>query len=80
MTCSYGSAAALCTCDHATVPAACCTPCHARLQVRKRVNALDNLLTAKAVDALMNYETVKLFTNEVSCVMHPVSWAAVHLQ
>lgn len=34
------------------------------MQVRKRTNALDNLLTARAVDALMNYETVKLFTNE----------------
>ena len=33
-------------------------------QVRKRTNALDNLLTSRAVDALMNYETVKLFTNE----------------
>ena len=32
--------------------------------MRKRTNALDNLLTARAVDALMNYETVKLFTNE----------------
>ena len=33
-------------------------------QVRKRVNALDNLTTGKAVDALINYETVKLFNNE----------------
>ena len=32
--------------------------------MRKRVNALDNLMTSKAVDALINYETVKLFTNE----------------
>lgn len=34
------------------------------MQVRRRVNALDNLTTGKAVDALLNYETVKLFNNE----------------
>lgn len=34
------------------------------LQVRKRVNILDNKTTSKAVDALLNYETVKLFNNE----------------
>ena len=34
------------------------------LQVRKRVNLLDNKTTSKAVDALLNYETVKLFNNE----------------
>jgi ABC-type transport system involved in Fe-S cluster assembly fused permease/ATPase subunit len=33
-------------------------------QARKRVNKLDNLTTSKAVDALLNYETVKLFNNE----------------
>lgn len=40
------------------------------VQVRKRVNALDNLMTSKAVDALINYETVKLFTNEGLEVRH----------
>ena len=35
-----------------------------RAQVRKRVNILDNKTTSKAVDALLNYETVKLFNNE----------------
>ena len=34
------------------------------LQVRKEVNKLDNMTTGKAVDALLNYETVKLFNNE----------------
>ncbi len=34
------------------------------LQARKRVNALDNKTTSKAIDALLNYETVKLFNNE----------------
>ena len=33
-------------------------------QVRKKVNILDNKTTSKAVDALLNYETVKLFNNE----------------
>ncbi len=28
------------------------------------MNALDNKTTSKAVDALLNYETVKLFNNE----------------
>jgi hypothetical protein len=28
------------------------------------VNKLDNMTTGKAVDALLNYETVKLFNNE----------------
>ena len=41
-------------------------------QVRKRVNALDNLMTSKAVDALINYETVKLFTNEGLEVHRPL--------
>ena len=35
-----------------------------RMQARKKVNKLDNLTTGKAVDALLNYETVKLFNNE----------------
>lgn len=34
------------------------------VQARKRVNALDNKTTSKAIDALLNYETVKLFNNE----------------
>ena len=32
--------------------------------MRKEVNELDNRTTGKAVDALLNYETVKLFNNE----------------
>ena len=34
------------------------------MQSRQEVNELDNLTTGKAVDALLNYETVKLFNNE----------------
>jgi len=34
------------------------------VQSRQEVNELDNLTTGKAVDALLNYETVKLFNNE----------------
>eukprot|EP00891_Asterochloris_glomerata_P006206 jgi/Astpho2/6206/e_gw1.00088.34.1_t len=34
-------------------------------EVRKEVNELDNLTTAKAIDSLINYETVKLFNNEL---------------
>ena len=41
-----------------------------RLQARKKVNKLDNLTTGKAVDALLNYETVKLFNNEQFEVPH----------
>ena len=50
---------------------------HVRSQARKKVNKLDNLTTGKAVDALLNYETVKLFNNEQfevqssSSVRHP---------
>ena len=33
--------------------------------MRKEVNELDNLTTAKAIDSLINYETVKLFNNEL---------------
>jgi ABC-type transport system involved in Fe-S cluster assembly fused permease/ATPase subunit len=33
------------------------------VEVRKRVNTLDNLTTTKAVDALLNAETVALFNN-----------------
>ncbi|KAK9857626.1 hypothetical protein WJX84_005358 [Apatococcus fuscideae] len=36
----------------------------AATEARKRVLKLDNLYTNKAVDALLNYETVKLFNNE----------------
>ncbi|CAK0783343.1 hypothetical protein CVIRNUC_006542 [Coccomyxa viridis] len=36
----------------------------AAAEARKKVNKLDNLTTGKAVDALLNYETVKLFNNE----------------
>ena len=36
----------------------------AATDVRKEVNELDNLTTGKAVDVLLNYETVKLFNNE----------------
>jgi ABC-type transport system involved in Fe-S cluster assembly fused permease/ATPase subunit len=41
------------------------------VEVRKEVNTLDNLTTSKAVDALLNAETVALFNNqalEVSAV------------
>ena len=41
-----------------------------RMQARKKVNKLDNLTTGKAVDALLNYETVKLFNNEQFEVPH----------
>ena len=43
------------------------------LQVRKEVNKLDNMTTGKAVDALLNYETVKLFNNEQLEVSQSVS-------
>ena len=36
----------------------------AATEIRREVNELDNQTTGKAVDALMNYETVKLFNNE----------------
>ncbi|KAK9823970.1 hypothetical protein WJX72_006707 [[Myrmecia] bisecta] len=36
----------------------------AATDVRKRTIELDNLTTGKAVDVLLNYETVKLFNNE----------------
>ena len=36
----------------------------AATEVRKEVNELDNLTTGKAVDVLLNYETVKLFNIE----------------
>lgn len=35
----------------------------AAVEVRKQVNQLDNLTTSKAVDALLNAETVALFGN-----------------
>ena len=44
----------------------------AAVDVRKQVNALDNMTTSKAVDALLNAETVALFDNtklEVSLVV-----------
>ena len=37
----------------------------AATDVRKQVNVLDNQTTGKAVDALLNYETVALFNNQV---------------
>ena len=46
------------------------------LQARKKVNKLDNLTTGKAVDALLNYETVKLFNNE----QFEVGTSRLHLQ
>ena len=33
--------------------------------MRKEVNKLDNLTTGKAIDALLNFETVALFNNQV---------------
>lgn len=42
----------------------CCAVCmQAAVEVRKQVNQLDNLTTSKAVDALLNAETVALFGN-----------------
>lgn len=46
----------------------CCCCCviacsQAAVEVRKQVNQLDNLTTSKAVDALLNAETVALFGN-----------------
>ena len=41
-----------------------CCGLQAATEVRKEVNELDNLTTGKAVDVLLNYETVKLFNNE----------------
>lgn len=35
-----------------------------RTGIRKRMNASENEASAKAIDALMNYETVKIFLNE----------------
>jgi ABC-type transport system involved in Fe-S cluster assembly fused permease/ATPase subunit len=35
-----------------------------RTQVRRELNQHDNALSAQAVDSLLNYETVKTFTNE----------------
>lgn len=48
----------------------------AATDVRKQVNVLDNQTTGKAVDALLNYETVALFNNQVSstaCSRAPAS-------
>ena len=38
----------------------------AATDIRKEVNVLDNQTTGKAVDALLNYETVALFNNQVT--------------
>jgi hypothetical protein len=43
----------------------------AATDVRKQVNVLDNQTTGKAVDALLNYETVALFNNQVSYPWSP---------
>ena len=40
----------------------CCTQMAA--EVRKQVNDLDNRTTSKAIDALLNFETVTLFNNQ----------------
>jgi ABC-type transport system involved in Fe-S cluster assembly fused permease/ATPase subunit len=46
------------------VSIAACNSClQAAVEVRKQVNQLDNLTTSKAVDALLNAETVALFNN-----------------
>ena len=37
----------------------------AATEVRKEVNKLDNQTTGKAIDALLNFETVALFNNQV---------------
>ena len=41
------------------------------VEVRKRVNTLDNLTTTKAVDALLNAETVALFNNRCAAPLTP---------
>lgn len=50
---------------YATTPTHTCTlpPPQMAVEVRKKVNTLDNLTTTKAVDALLNAETVALFNN-----------------
>lgn len=60
-------------CMHSSRPATCA---QAATEVRKEVNELDNLTTGKAVDVLLNYETVKLFNNE----QHEVDQYDAYLQ
>lgn len=43
----------------------------AATDIRKEVNVLDNQTTGKAVDALLNYETVALFNNQVLLTQTP---------
>lgn len=56
----------------------------AAVEVRKQVNQLDNLTTSKAVDALLNAETVALFGNrqlEVSPALNLLQqWPATALR
>ena len=58
------------SCVSSCCAALCCVCCgvlgrhpQAAVEVRKQVNQLDNLTTSKAVDALLNAETVALFGN-----------------
>lgn len=48
-------------CNNQPLP---CSTWQSAVEVRKQVNTLDNLTTSKAVDALLNAETVTLFNNQ----------------
>jgi hypothetical protein len=54
-----------------TLRPACRAVPQAAVEVRKQVNQLDNLTTSKAVDALLNAETVALFGNRQLEVRRP---------
>ena len=49
----------------------------AATDIRKEVNVLDNQTTGKAVDALLNYETVALFNNQVIAVCSILRYVSV---
>lgn len=58
-----------CTCRCATVPRRSppslpTRPTPRRGKLRREMNATDQVKSARATDALLNYETVKYFTNE----------------
>lgn len=56
-----------------------CVLSQAATDIRKEVNVLDNQTTGKAVDALLNYETVALFNNQVMVPWCSVRGEAVHI-
>lgn len=56
-----------------------CVLLQAATDIRKEVNVLDNQTTGKAVDALLNYETVALFNNQVMVPWCSVRGEAVHI-